>query len=135
MLTVYVKSSLPCPGTLGLSLVVKSKRYLLARACSFGLRKRAKYGMAQRPIRSVCIREDSDSDPIGGFRLRLGEDLATIQMHRMSSRLCSLLNKKLFTQTPLGADFHHFIIHRPAFWQPRRIHHKSNRQNKKECTR
>ena len=27
-----------------------------------------------RPRRSVCIREDSDSDPIGGFGLRFGED-------------------------------------------------------------
>ena len=37
----------------------------------------ATYGLAQRPIRSVCIREDSDLDPIGDS----DSDSATIQMH------------------------------------------------------
>ena len=78
-----------------------------------------------RPIRSVCIREDSDSDPIGGFGLRFGEDHHSNALNAIP--LVFSVNKKLYTQTLVGADLHHFIIHRPAFWQPRRIHHNTDR--------
>ena len=75
-----------------------------------------------RPIRSVCIREDREfSDPIGGFGLRFGEDSATIQMHRMSSHLCSLLQffsiglahfseQKLYSQNNMDKPPNHLAI-------------------------
>ena len=93
----------------------KSKTLSASWEYSFSLQKQADYGIADL-VRSVWIKEfSSDSDPIGLVR-----EVSDNSMHWMTSRLCSLLTKKLFTL--LGADLHHFIIHRPAFWQPRRIY-------------
>ena len=80
----------------------------------FSACRTATSGLAQAYKKCVHSREGEIRTPLGDS----DSDSATIQMHRMSSRLCSLLNKKLFTQTLLGADLHHFIIHKPVFWQP-----------------